>query len=78
MDNKNKDSVAESDIVKLVRDAKQRSIPVAILVTRDETQLRQIDRENRWDRKDGIWMLRTTRAIVVRPTQPILMSDTAH
>ena len=78
MDNKNKDAVAESDIVKLVRDAKQRSIPVAILVTRDETQLRQMDRENRWDRKDGIWMLRTTGAIVVRPIQPILMSDTAH
>jgi hypothetical protein len=78
VDNKNKDAVAESDIVKLVRDAKQRSIPVAILVTRDETQLRQMDRENRWDRKDGIWMLRTTGAIVVRPIQPILMSDTAH
>jgi hypothetical protein len=30
------------------------------LVTRDETQLRQIDRENRWDRKDGVWVLRTT------------------
>jgi hypothetical protein len=61
VDNKNKDAVAESDIVKLVRDAKERSIPVAILVTRDETQLRQIDKENRWDRKDGVWILRTTR-----------------
>jgi len=61
VDNKNKDAVAESDIVKLVRDAKERAIPVAILVTRDETQLRQIDRENRWDRKDGVWILRTTR-----------------
>jgi len=37
VDNKNKDAVAESDIVKLVRDAKERTIPVAILVTRDET-----------------------------------------
>jgi Rad3-related DNA helicase len=61
VDNKNKDAVAESDIVKLVRDAKERSIPVAILVTRDETQLRQADKENRWDRKDDIWVLRTTR-----------------
>jgi hypothetical protein len=61
VDNKNKDTVAESDITKLVRDAKERSIPVAILVTRDETQLRQVDKESRWDRKDGIWILRTTR-----------------
>ena len=61
LDNKNKDAVAESDITKLVRDAKERSIPVAILVTRDESQLRQVDKETRWDRKDGIWILRTTR-----------------
>jgi hypothetical protein len=61
VDNKDKTVVAESDITKLVRDAKERSIPVAILVTRDETQLRQVDKENRWDRKDGIWILRTTR-----------------
>jgi hypothetical protein len=61
VDNKNKDAVTESDITKLVRDAKERSIPVAILVARDETQLRQVDKENRWDRKDGIWVLRTTR-----------------
>jgi hypothetical protein len=61
LDNKNKDAVAESDITKLVRDAKERSIPVAILVTRDEEQLRQVDKDTRWDRKDGIWILRTTR-----------------
>jgi hypothetical protein len=61
VDNKNKDMVAESDITKLVRDGKERAIPVGILVTRDETQLRQVDKENRWDRKDGIWILRTTR-----------------
>lgn len=61
VDNKNKDAVAETDITKLVRDAKERSIPVAILVTREEQQLRQVDKENRWDRKDGIWILRTTR-----------------
>jgi hypothetical protein len=61
-----KDAVTESDITKLVRDAKERSIPVAILVTRDETQLRQVDKENRWDRKDGIWILRTTRQSLPR------------
>jgi antitoxin component of RelBE/YafQ-DinJ toxin-antitoxin module len=61
VDNKNKDAVTESDITKLVRDAKERSIPVAVLIARDETQLRQLDKENRWDRKDGIWILRTTR-----------------
>ena len=61
VDNKNKDVVAETDITKLVRDAKERSISIAILVTRDEQQLRQVDKENRWDRKDGIWILRTTR-----------------
>lgn len=31
------------------------------MVARDETQLRQVDKETRWDRKDGIWILRTTR-----------------
>jgi hypothetical protein len=61
VDNKNKDAVTESDITKLVRDAKERSIPVAVLVARDESQLRQVDKENRWDRKNGIWILRTTR-----------------
>jgi hypothetical protein len=61
VDNKDKTIVSESDITKLVRDATERSIPVAVLVARDETQLRQVDKENRWDRKDGIWILRTTR-----------------
>jgi predicted nuclease with TOPRIM domain len=61
VDNKDKSTIAESDIDKLVRDAKERSIPVAALVVRDESQLRQIDRESRWSRKDGVWLLRTTR-----------------
>jgi hypothetical protein len=61
VDNKDKTVVSESDITKLVRDAKERSISVAVLVARDETQLRQVDKENRWDRRDGIWILRTTR-----------------
>jgi hypothetical protein len=61
IDNKDKATVAESDLDKLVRDATERSTPVAILVARDEEQLRQVDRETRWSRKDGIWILRTTR-----------------
>jgi hypothetical protein len=61
VDNKDKAVVAESDISKLVRDAKERSTPVAILVTRDESQLRQIDRDLRWTQRERVWVLRTTR-----------------
>jgi len=61
IDNKDKATIAEGDIDKLVRDARERSIPVAALVARSEDQLRQTDREARWSRKDGIWILRTTR-----------------
>ena len=66
IDNKDKSIIAESDIEKLVRDAKERSIAVAALVARDETQLRQVDRDLRWSRKDGVWLLRTTRQWIVR------------
>jgi hypothetical protein len=62
VDNKNKDAVTESDIRKLVRDSKERHAPVGIIVTRDETQLRQTDRECRWSQEDSIWILRTTRS----------------
>jgi hypothetical protein len=61
VDNKDKTAVGENDIDELVRDARERSIPVAVLVARSEEQLRQVDRETRWSRKDGIWVLRTTR-----------------
>jgi len=61
VDNKDKTVVTESDIDKLVRDAKERSTPIAALVAREETQLRQTDRDARWACKDGIWVLRTTR-----------------
>ncbi|MFY9909381.1 MAG: hypothetical protein WCF22_07025 [Candidatus Sulfotelmatobacter sp.] len=61
IDNKDKSVIAESDIDKIVRDAGERSIRVAALVARDENQLRQVDRETRWSRKDGVWLLRTTR-----------------
>jgi vacuolar-type H+-ATPase subunit I/STV1 len=66
IDCKDKSAVAESDIEKLVRDAKERSIQVAALITREESQLRQVDREARWRRTDGIWLLRTTRQWIVR------------
>jgi hypothetical protein len=61
VDNKNKSVISESDIDKLVRDARERSVPVAVVVARNEEQLRQVDKDNRWTRKDGIWVLRTTR-----------------
>ena len=66
IDNKDKSVIVEGDIDKIVRDARERSIAVAALVTRDETQLRQIDRESRWSRKDGVWLLRTTRQWIAR------------
>lgn len=59
--NKDKATIGEGDVDKLVRDAHERSIPVPVLVARSEDQLRQVDRENRWGRKDGIWVLRSTR-----------------
>jgi hypothetical protein len=61
IDNKDKAAITESDIKKLIRDAKERHAPVAVVVARDETQLRQADRECRWSQEDGIWILRTTR-----------------
>src|SRR5271169_96893 len=61
IDNKNKAVISEADLDKLVRDARERSIPVAVLVARTEEQLRQVDMAARWSRKDGVWVLRTTR-----------------
>jgi predicted nuclease with TOPRIM domain len=66
VDNKDKATVTEGDIAKLVRDAKERSLSVAVLVARTEEQLRQIDRECRWGEKDGVWILRTTRQCLPR------------
>jgi len=66
IDNKDKSVISEGDIDKLVRDAKERSIDIAALVARDESQLRQVDRELRWSRKNGVWLLRTTRQWIVR------------
>ena len=61
VDNKDKELVTADDIKKLFRDAKERHRTVAVLVTREDSQLRQIDRECRWAQEDGVWMLRTTR-----------------
>ena len=66
IDNKDKSTIAESDIDKLVRDARERSIAVAALVAREESQLRKVDRDSRWSRKDGVWLLRSTRQWIVR------------
>ena len=61
LDNKCKTTVTEGDLKKLVRDAKERRCPVAIVVAREENQLRQTDRDQRWGQEDGVWILRTTR-----------------
>ena len=66
VDNKDKATVAEADIRKLVRDARERKLPVAVLVTRDESQLRHADRQCRWAQEDGVWLLRSTRAWLPR------------
>ena len=61
VDNKDKAVIAEGDIKKLIRDAKERRSPVGIVVAREENQLRQLDREQRWGQVDDVWILRTTR-----------------
>ena len=61
VDNKDKSSITEADVRKLTRDAKERRCPVGIIVAREEGQLRQADREERWGQQDGVWVLRTTR-----------------
>ena len=48
VDNKDKATVTEADVRKLVRDARERKLPVAVLVTREESQLRHVDRQCRW------------------------------
>ena len=66
VDNKDKASVTEGDLRKLIRDAKERRCPVGIIVVREESQLRQHDRERRWGQEDGVWILRTTRVWLPR------------
>src|ERR1035437_2778546 len=66
VDNKDKATVAEADVKKLVRDAKERKLAVAPLVTREDSQLRHSDRQCRWAQEDGVWLLRSTRAWLPR------------
>jgi hypothetical protein len=66
VDNEDKATVAEADIRKLVRDARERRLAAAVLVTRDESQLRHVDRQRRWGEEDGVWLLHTTRAWLPR------------
>jgi hypothetical protein len=61
VDNKDKATISESDIRKLIRDVKERRSMVGVIVAREESQLRQVDRERRWGQEGGIWVLRTTR-----------------
>jgi len=61
VDNKDKATISEGDIRKLIRDAKERRSPIGVIVAREESQLRQLDRERRWGQEDGVWILRTTR-----------------
>ena len=61
LDNKEKTAIGEADIKKLIRDAKERRSAVGIIVAKDESQLRQLDRDCRWAQNDGVWVLRTTR-----------------
>ena len=61
VDNKDKATVNEGDIKKLIRDCKERRSLVGVIVAREESQLRQLDREQRWGQEDGVWILRTTR-----------------
>lgn len=66
VDNKDKATITEDDIKKLLRDCKERKMMVGVIVTRDENQLRAADRDCRWAQQDGGWMLRTTRAWLQR------------
>jgi hypothetical protein len=66
VDNKDKATVVEADIRKLIRDARKRKLPIAILVAREESQLRHADRQRRWAQEDGIWLLRTSRSWLPR------------
>ena len=66
IDNKDKNSVTEDDLEKLIRDAGEQNTPVAALVVKEECQLRTHDKEQRWASTAGIWILRTTRQWIHR------------
>jgi hypothetical protein len=62
IDNKDKAAITEPDLKKLIRDSNERHACVGVIVAKDETQLRQADRECRWSQEEGVWILRTTRS----------------
>jgi len=66
IDNKDKSTVTEDDLEKLIRDAGEQSTPVAALVVKEECQLRTLDKEQRWACTNGVWILRTTRQWIHR------------
>ena len=75
VDCKDKITVAETDIKKLIRDCKVRNLAVGIIVAREESQLRNADRDCRWGEEDGVWLLRSTRGWLHRDLEvlkPIL------
>jgi hypothetical protein len=75
VDCKDKITVAETDIKKLIRDCKYRNLPVGIIVAREASQLRNADRDCRWGEEDGVWLLRSTRGWLHRDLEllkPIL------
>jgi hypothetical protein len=66
VENKDKTCLAAADIRKVVADTKERKLRVAVLVMREESQLRHVDRQSRWAQEDEIWLLRSTRAWLPR------------
>ena len=64
VDCKDKTNLCEADIKKLIHDAKERRVLVGVIVAKDETQLRSVDRECRWSQEGGIWILRDDTWVV--------------
>jgi predicted RNase H-like nuclease (RuvC/YqgF family) len=66
VDNKDNEHIIEKDVDKLAADASEQGTPIAVLLTREDTQLRQTDKDHRWSNRGGIWILRTTRQWLCR------------
>ncbi|MGO9272660.1 MAG: hypothetical protein ACLQOO_20900 [Terriglobia bacterium] len=49
-----------------MKDARERKLAAAVLLARDESQLRHVDRQRRWEQQDGVWLLRSTRSWLQR------------
>jgi hypothetical protein len=48
---------------------------IGIIVAKDVSQLRQLDRECRWGQEDGVWVLRTTRNSLPRDLDVLRPSE---